>query len=227
MRASRSDHSQYRHLEDYEAFQRSLPPSNYAFGGHNLPSPPSPSTSLPVLQPDAQKFNRLISSSTLPSQLNVICRKIHNILTGPRAARRAEEHNLIDAHGMREIWNDLDRCWREFNAIRCNVSTNEDSASRCDTECYACAWMIFIFECRECYLSMWYFLRSYCPILQTTSFGSPSGSMRLWGNRLPTQADPLLVPLLSHRHRPIFPPSIFKVSPRANALRCSRTSLES
>ncbi|RXW24917.1 hypothetical protein EST38_g972 [Candolleomyces aberdarensis] len=163
------------HPDDHESFQRSLPPSNYPFGNHGLPSPSSPSASLPVLPPDAQKYNRLINSSTLPSQLNVICRRIHNILTGPRAARRAEEHNLIDAHGMREIWNDLDRCWRDFNAIRCSASTNEDSASRFDTESYACAWMIFIFECHNVIRES---LRQYASMGQSPSSYANGSSSR-------------------------------------------------
>lgn len=216
-----------RHSDDHEAFQRTLPPLNYSFGGQGLPSPPSPSSSLPIHQPDAQKYNRLISSSTLPSQLSVICRNIHSILTGPKAARRAEEHNLIDAHGMREIWNDLDRCWREFDTIRCNASTNEDSASRCDTERYACAWMIFIFECREYYFFVRCLFGPHHPP-QTMLFGSPSGSMHLWDSRrLPTRTGPRLVLLQSRRRPPIFPLSIFRSSPHANASRSFRTSLES
>lgn len=115
------------------------------YGQGSPPSPPS------LLSPEAQQYQRLISSSTLPSHLNMTCRKIHNVLTGPRAQRRAEEHNLIDANGMREVWNDLDRCWREFDGIRRNAASNEDPASRCDTERYACAWLIFVFECRQCF----------------------------------------------------------------------------
>ncbi|KAF6765052.1 hypothetical protein DFP72DRAFT_1058868 [Ephemerocybe angulata] len=133
--------------EDYDAFQRTMPLLNYGHGSNGASSPSSPPAAL--LTPEAQLYNRLISSSTLPSQLNMTCRKIHGVLTGPKATRRAEEHNLIDAHGMREIWNDLDRCWSEFNTIRRNASANDDSASRCDTERYACAWQIFIFECHN------------------------------------------------------------------------------
>mgnify|MGYP001316312699 CR=1 FL=1 len=139
----------HRHPEDHEAFQRTLPQADFLNHNHGLPSPPSPTPSIQH-QPEAQAFTRLISSSTLPSQLNMTCRKIYNVLTGPKAARRAAENNLIDALGMREIWNDLDRCWHDFHLIRRNTVNNDDPASRADTEQYACAWQIFIFECREC-----------------------------------------------------------------------------
>ncbi|TFK29783.1 hypothetical protein FA15DRAFT_581325 [Coprinopsis marcescibilis] len=135
----------FLHGDDFEAFQRTLSSPSYTGGVH---SPPSP-TAGPSALPDSQAYANLVSSSALPLQLNAICRRIHSVLTGPKAARRAEEHNLIDAHGMREIWRDLDHCWSEFRAIRHNAASNEDPASRCDTERYACAWQIFIFECHN------------------------------------------------------------------------------
>ncbi|EAU88346.2 hypothetical protein CC1G_05112 [Coprinopsis cinerea okayama7 len=138
------------HSDDYDAFQLTLP--SYRGG---LPSPPSPtsiqggSSSFSTAHQDSQALSRLVSSSTLPLQINAVCRRIHSVLTGPKAARRADEHNLVDAHGMREIWHDLDQCWRELSVIRRNAASNEDPASRCDTERYACAWQIFIFECHN------------------------------------------------------------------------------
>ncbi|KAH6876473.1 hypothetical protein BKA70DRAFT_1128437 [Coprinopsis sp. MPI-PUGE-AT-0042] len=139
------------HRDDYESFQRTIPPPAYHGG---LPYPPSSSSSvtppsLPNSHPESQVYNHLLSSSAIPLQVNTVCRKIHTVLTGPRAVRRAEEHNLIDAHGMQEIWRDLDQCWRELSIIRRNAVNDEDSASRCDTERYACAWQIFIFECHN------------------------------------------------------------------------------
>jgi hypothetical protein len=136
------------HRDDYESFQRTIPLPAYHGG---LPSPPSPSStvtppSLPNSHPESQVYNHLLSSSAIPLQINTVCRKIHTVLTGPRAVRRAEEHNLIDAHGMREIWRDLDQCWRELSTIRRNAANNEDSASRCDTERYACAWQVSLFD---------------------------------------------------------------------------------
>lgn len=64
---------------------------------------------------------------------------MHAVLTGPKASRRAEEHGLVDAHGMREIWDDLDHCWQEFDAMR-RRSTNEQSAF--DVEQYTSAWQV-------------------------------------------------------------------------------------
>ncbi|KAJ2931396.1 hypothetical protein H1R20_g5680, partial [Candolleomyces eurysporus] len=112
---------------------------------------------------------------SLPSPSHVAAQVYDDASARARAARRAEEHNLIDAHGMREIWNDLDRCWREFNAIRCSASTNEDSANRFDTESYASAWMIFIFECHNVIRES---LRQYASMGQSPSSYANGSSSR-------------------------------------------------
>jgi hypothetical protein len=60
------------------------------------------------------------------------------VLTGPKAIKRAEEHGLVDAHGMREIWEDLDHCWKEFDAMR---RTNSDAL---DIEQYVGVWQVSV-----------------------------------------------------------------------------------
>jgi hypothetical protein len=60
-------------------------------------------------------------------------------LTGIKAARRAEEHGLIDAHGMYEIWRDLDHCWHEFEAIRRGQFNDYDIVHK---DQYASGWQV-------------------------------------------------------------------------------------
>lgn len=77
--------------------------------------------------PAAQIFFRTSQLFSLPLHLSTICRKVHYVLTGPKATRRAEEHGLVDAHGMREIWDDLDLCWKQFDSMRRNGSSDQES----------------------------------------------------------------------------------------------------
>ncbi|KAF5387044.1 hypothetical protein D9615_001651 [Tricholomella constricta] len=142
--------------DDFETFQHTLP--SYVFGTdantsiNASPSPPDsirpmsghgmlPQSSNP--QRSALNISQLFS---LPLQLSAICRKVHAVLTGPKATRRADEHGLIDAHGMREIWDDLDHCWKDFDALRRSGSSTQESVK---FEQYVSAWQIYIFECHN------------------------------------------------------------------------------
>ncbi|KAG6832693.1 hypothetical protein H0H92_012265 [Tricholoma furcatifolium] len=144
--------------DDFEAFQQTLPP--YAFSGDNsaINTPPSPPESVRPMsshgllpQSDgqssgAQAFIRTSQLFSLPLQLGAICRKVHYVLTGAKATRRADEHGLIDASGMREIWDDLDLCWKQFEAMRRNGTSEQDSIR---LEQFVSAWQIYIFECHN------------------------------------------------------------------------------
>ncbi|KAG5716270.1 hypothetical protein E4T56_gene10634 [Termitomyces sp. T112] len=144
--------------DDYEAFQNTLPA--YAFTSDNPaismpPSPPEsvrPLSSHSLLPQDnqsaaaAQVFLRTSQLFSLPLQLSTICRRVHSVLTGSKATRRAEEHGLIDAQGMREIWEDLDLCWKQFDSMRRNGSSDPESAS---LDQFVSAWQIYIFECHN------------------------------------------------------------------------------
>ncbi|KAG6820561.1 hypothetical protein H0H93_015081 [Arthromyces matolae] len=144
--------------DDYEAFQNTLPA--YAFNGDSaaMNLPPSPPDSIRPMsshgllsQSDsqssaAQAFYRTSQLFSLPLQLSGICRKVHYVLTGPKATRRAEEHGLIDANGMREIWEELDLCWKQFDAMRRNSPADQNSTS---LEQFVSAWQIYIFECHN------------------------------------------------------------------------------
>lgn len=84
----------------------------------------------------AQSFLHLSQLFSLPLQLSLVCRKIHAVLTGPKAVKKAEGHGLIDANGMREIWDDLDHCWKEFDAMR------RISSDALDIEQFVSAWQV-------------------------------------------------------------------------------------
>ncbi|KAG6917794.1 hypothetical protein DXG01_001066 [Tephrocybe rancida] len=136
--------------DDYEAFQHTLPAYAFNADGSPISAPPSPPESLRPLSSHgllpqseshpstaAQTFYRTSQLFSLPLQLGAICRKVHHVLTGPKATRRAEEHGLIDAHGMREIWEDLDLCWKHFDSMRRNGILEQESAS---LEQFVSAW---------------------------------------------------------------------------------------
>lgn len=80
-----------------------------------------------------------MSSASL--ELGTICRKIHSVLTGSKATRRAEEHGLVDANGMREIWRDLDHCWQELDSLKHSTS-DKDKSRRSEIVQYVHAWQV-------------------------------------------------------------------------------------
>lgn len=77
--------------------------------------------------------------STIPFRLSCVCRRIHDVLTGPKAAQRVEQHGLIDASGMREIWYELDQCWQGLSAMKDNVALN---MGKVNTENFVDAWLV-------------------------------------------------------------------------------------
>ena len=62
------------------------------------------------------------------------------VLTGGKAARRAEEHYLVDANGMREIWRDLDQCWQELESMLSSVPEGEKA--RFEVSQYIHGWQV-------------------------------------------------------------------------------------
>ncbi len=87
-----------------------------------------------------KSFEELTQMSRIPLRINGVCRKIHEVLTGVKAARCAEEHGLIEANGMREIWRDLDSCWQDLDVLRETILQDEDPARRVYVEQYTCGW---------------------------------------------------------------------------------------
>ncbi|KAF7441014.1 hypothetical protein PC9H_001363 [Pleurotus ostreatus] len=82
---------------------------------------------------------------SLPLRLSSVCRDIHAVLTGAKAARCQLD---IDAEGMRRIWDGLANCWDDFDTVRRQGTSNvtEDGV---DLDRFASAWQIFIFECHN------------------------------------------------------------------------------
>ena len=100
---------------------------------HGLPSPISPTSTyssgaaIGNYLDDARALimsnKEFVQLTAMPLRLSSVCHKVHDVLTGLKAARRVEEHGLIDANGMHEIWQDLEQCWHGFVAMKNNVTT--------------------------------------------------------------------------------------------------------
>ncbi|KDR81460.1 hypothetical protein GALMADRAFT_134896 [Galerina marginata CBS 339.88] len=152
--------------EDLDIFQRTLPTSNVDMGRTGLPSPPSPSSleltpstgpyhpheSVNFSPPESasqKAFIHLMHAASAPLDISNICRRIHSVLTGIKATRRAEDHGLIDAHGMRDIWRGLDRCWQELESMKRAPLEHDNFLRRLEINQYVSSWQIFIFECHN------------------------------------------------------------------------------
>ncbi|KAJ3488625.1 hypothetical protein NLJ89_g11595 [Agrocybe chaxingu] len=143
--------------DDLETFQRTLPPLNFDMG----PSPPSPPAiehasavggySAEPSHFSGKAFVNLMHAAATPLDLGNACRKIHTVLTGIKATRRAEDHGVVDAHGMREIWSDLDRCWQELDAMLAAPLDPHGNPQQRRTELrqFVNSWQIVIFECHN------------------------------------------------------------------------------
>lgn len=82
----------------------------------------------------------MMHASAAPLDLSNVCRKIHGVLTGIKAAKRAEEHHLIDANGMRDIWRGLDRCWQELESMK--PPATERDARSLELSRYVSGWQV-------------------------------------------------------------------------------------
>ncbi|KAL1669321.1 hypothetical protein GGG16DRAFT_127897 [Schizophyllum commune] len=83
----------------------------------------------------------------MPLHLAAVCWKINAALTSVSAMRRIEDGQGIDAQGMREIWDGLDRCWEDFDGIRLSTAASEESVF--DLQRFVGAWQVAIFECHN------------------------------------------------------------------------------
>ncbi|KAJ7074266.1 hypothetical protein C8F01DRAFT_1272899 [Mycena amicta] len=146
--------------DDIQSFQSTIPTFGFNLSSNSpLPSPVSPSfppTSLaiphclihpqsshPQLGSALHAYMKTADSFSVPLQLSAVCRRVYAVLTGSRAARRAQEGGGIDAEGMRNVWDGLEQCWEEFEAMRCRSDLAEDS------HMFISAWQIYIFECHN------------------------------------------------------------------------------
>ncbi|KAK0197559.1 hypothetical protein F5146DRAFT_1015875 [Armillaria mellea] len=166
--------------DDLDTFQSTLPPYNFGLNSASGLSSPSSSSFMASSHPYLQ-VTHLFS---IPLHLSSVCRKVHAVLTGAKAARKAEEGAGVDGEGMREVWEGLERCWGEFEELK--RPNGMESETDAQVERFASAWQIFIFECyniiREALKQ--YVSRSASstsasspqPMFATTSHPSPKGS---------------------------------------------------
>jgi hypothetical protein len=114
---------------------------------HQQPSSrPQSQQQLNQLSPAHHTFLITAHLFSLPLRISTICRKVHTILTGRDARRRADRGISTEADGLQEVWDGLDTCWTECDAIRRDAV----GISGEEMEQYIGSWQIFIFECREC-----------------------------------------------------------------------------
>lgn len=81
-------------------------------------------------------FNDLFS---IPLHLGTVCRRVHAVLTGPKATRNAEETGLVNAHAIYDIWEELDHCWESFDALRRAQLLPEGGS---DIDQFVSAWLV-------------------------------------------------------------------------------------
>ena len=137
----------HRDNDDLDTFQRTLPPPNF---GVETPPSPSGSNVADFHQADSGQYPRdfhkayiqLITAASAPLDLSNVCRRIHSVLTGIKATRRAEHHGLVDANGMRDIWRDLDRCWKEVESEKRAPMEHDNLARRLERDLYTSGWQV-------------------------------------------------------------------------------------
>ncbi|KAJ6547066.1 hypothetical protein B0H19DRAFT_954207 [Mycena capillaripes] len=150
--------------DDIDAFQNTLPAFGFDVNSNSPhPSPISPSFPQGARGPELSIPHRLIhpqsshpqlgaalhsymntaDSFSIPLHLSAVCRRIYVVLTGTRAARRAQEGGGVDAEGMRNVWDGLEQCWEDFETLRCRPDLAEDF------HMFISAWQLFIFECHN------------------------------------------------------------------------------
>ncbi|KAJ7470289.1 hypothetical protein FB451DRAFT_331660 [Mycena latifolia] len=152
--------------DDIDAFQSTLPA--FGFNMNNTssphPSPVSPSfppgvhgpalsiphklihpqSAHPQLVAPLHAYMNTADSFEVPLHLSSVCRRVYVVLTGTRAARRAQEGGGVDAEGMRNVWDGLEQCWEDLEALRHRPAPLAE-----DFHMFISAWQIFIFECHN------------------------------------------------------------------------------
>ncbi|KAH7929778.1 hypothetical protein BV22DRAFT_1002173 [Leucogyrophana mollusca] len=158
--------------DDLLAFQTTLPPqycssasgsspSSGSPSSHASPTPNSPVLSdFPISLQDPRGHSRaslayLVTTHYFSLALAVsrVCRAVHAVLTGPRARLRADAGVAIREDSLVEIWEGLERCWDDFEALRrgaVGVGTVGGGVIRGeDVERFVSGWQVFIFECHN------------------------------------------------------------------------------
>jgi hypothetical protein len=163
--------------DDLDGFQQTLPPPPFPVTHAPIPSsssltgamfqaasitPSSPFSN--VIQAMADSHYRSHSRTSLLYQLTThhfdlilrvaaVCRKIHTVLTGPRARQlAADQGGSLNLNDMRAIWDDLHRCWDGFEGARDSGLWNGAVDGICppqDVDAFVSGWQVFVFECRK------------------------------------------------------------------------------
>ncbi|KAJ7771697.1 hypothetical protein B0H16DRAFT_1660677 [Mycena metata] len=102
-----------------------------------------PQTSHLQLGAALHSYMNTAESFAIPLHLSSVCRRVYVVLTGTRAARRAQDGGGVDAEGMRNVWDGLEQCWEDFEVLRRRPDLAEDF------HMFISAWQIFIFECHN------------------------------------------------------------------------------
>ncbi len=126
----------HRTEDDLDTFQSTLPPYNFGLNSASGLSSPSSSSFMASSHPYLQ-VTHLFS---IPLHLSSVCRKVHAVLTGAKAARKAEEGAGVDGEGMREVWEGLERCWGEFEELK--RPNGMESETDAQVERFASAWQV-------------------------------------------------------------------------------------
>ncbi|KAG6333605.1 hypothetical protein ID866_5490 [Astraeus odoratus] len=151
--------------DDLLVFQNSLPQycatavasSPSSAGGSSLPSPTcsSPMTpdfpfSLETQGHSRASQNYLLArrNFTLMLAVSAVCRAVHTHLTGPRALRGAETGAPVREDAIMNIWDNLSRCWDDFEALRheAGATVGGGLVRGEDIERFVSGWQVFIFE---------------------------------------------------------------------------------
>ncbi|KAA1474871.1 hypothetical protein DENSPDRAFT_782374, partial [Dentipellis sp. KUC8613] len=100
---------------------------------------PDPDGSIMTRTSTSYKF--IFRYASVPLQLATACRKIHAILTGPKARLQ----DTLDEDSLQEVWRVLIKSWDDFDALRDLGVVG--MVQQEDTERYIQGWQMFIFEC--------------------------------------------------------------------------------
>ncbi|KAJ7632193.1 hypothetical protein FB45DRAFT_911775 [Roridomyces roridus] len=138
--------------EDIDAFQSTLPAFGFDGSSPNSPTFPHvsvphrlihPRTSHPQLATALHSYMTTADAFSIPVHLSAVCRRVYIVLTGTRAARRAQEGGGVDAEGMRHVWDGLEQCWEDLEALRQPGNLADD------LNMFISSWQIFVFECHN------------------------------------------------------------------------------
>jgi hypothetical protein len=81
--------------------------------------------------------------SMVPLELASACRKVHAALTGPKA----RQQNEIDEKSLHEVWDALEKLWKDFDNLR--MLGTSGNVHEEDVDRYIHGWQV----CRLCFTS--------------------------------------------------------------------------